>query len=191
MASRASDLGQKSAKVRRLIDTLSWADTRGLNPFKKGSRKHYAPTENHIKQTFFPKESINRIGISMFEEYGQRLIDRETFIAGIEFISKERDQPNKIFGYRIPGKQVYIDFESWKDVRGFEFVRSEGSYIHAIRICHVQKSHWVGSPKANNPVTERLISDREILGLQGQFDVSRVQLSYCYMDIADTFSLAL
>jgi hypothetical protein len=135
-------------------------------------------------------ESICRVGLSVFEEHARSSKDNRTYLAGLDFISKERDQPNKTFGYRIPGKLFYIDIESWNDVQGFELVTGAKG-IHAIRIHHAQVSHWVGSLKADEPTTKILVSDRQIVGLWGKFDVSRLPLPYCYMWSTDTFSLAL
>jgi hypothetical protein len=116
-------------------------------------------------------EPIFGIGVSVFLEYGKSSKDNRTYIAGLEFISRKPEQSNKIIGYRIPAKQIYADFESWKDVRGFEFAMSRKG-IHAMRICHARVSHWLGSPRAEYAKQTRLVSDQGIAGPWGNFDVS-------------------
>lgn len=173
MASRAEEIGPLLAKNKRLAEKLAWVNERGQN--LDVSKKSLSEATGYAFEQFLLKyESLCRIGISVFEQCSESVRGYDTFIAGFELISKKRDQPNKIFGYRIPGKQVYIDLESWEDLRGFEYSMSRYG-IHAIRLCHRRTSHWAGSPKSRKKTWKRLVSDREIAGIWGAFDVRRIR----------------
>jgi hypothetical protein len=179
MSTSADKFGRLSAKEKRLANKLSWVNERGRSPFDMSQWALSEVKDVCFEQSLLKYESLCRIGISVFEQHSKNVKDYTTFITGFELISKERDQPNKIFGYRIPGKQVYIDLESWEDLRGFEYSMSREG-IHAIRLCHLRTSHWVGSPKPDETKWERLVSDREIAGIWGAFDVRRIR----YLTIA-------
>ena len=167
MATRAYKSGCITSTERLFAKTLSWATTEDERCRKLSN----LPRKIRFVQTVLMDESIFRIGVSVFIEHAKSSKGNRTYIAGLEFISRKREQPNKIFGYRIPGKQIYADFESWKDVRGFEFAMSKKG-IHAMRICHARVSHWLGSQKAQDVKQTRHVPDRDIAGLWGNFDVS-------------------
>jgi hypothetical protein len=139
MATRAKNVGQISAREKRLAKELSW-NNQSVTPFYPSREKTNLQKESNFVQTVIMNESICRIGISVFEEQACFSKDNRTLIAGLEFIYQERDQPNQIFGYQIQGKQFYIDIESWNDIRGFELVAGARG-IHAIRIHLAQVSH--------------------------------------------------
>lgn len=126
----------------------------------------------------------------------------KTYITGFDLISADAGAQNILFGYRLPGKQIAINFRGQK-LRGFDVFLGDGE-IQAIRPIFNTNTdtdtRWIGDieGKCDYSVTEtittQLISEDGIKAILGKFDVSqfchyvpyiaRVQLNpkqYCKM----------
>lgn len=112
---------------------------------------------------FSPK--VVGINFSVFSGPKQRRED--TFIAGLELIYPP-GTPNATLGYRLPGKQIEIDFDG-RPLRGFELAIGEGG-IHAIRPLFSAMNSWIGSPGD----VRRLFTNDEIVALSVELDVSKI-----------------
>ena len=82
------------------------------------------------------------IGVSVLQER------MTTVITGFELLSSNGKQPNLIFGYCIPGRQVFIDLRG-RTLTGFTIFSSQGR-VHALRPIFYEKEHvdckWIGQP---------------------------------------------
>lgn len=154
---------------------------------------YHAHDHPKFNQTVILHPSVYQLKISILEE------EEETYVTGIELISRDMERPNTIFGYSIPNKQVTIDIETPRMLRGFDISKGEAricalrvytgsSYDESLR----NSPQWIGKP--NTTLITRLVSKSEIIGLWGKFDVSKIsskisvrasnekKLQYCKMN---------
>jgi hypothetical protein len=128
----------------------------------------YPPGVKYTQGINIPRLLV-RIGISVLQGL------RETYITGLECICEGRDQANVNFGYRIPGKQIFIDT---KALTGVDLALGAGG-IWAIRLITADlgssSSKWLGNSECAS-MTIRLACDNDIFALSGKFDVSSLSL---------------
>lgn len=79
-------------------------------------------------------------------------------------------------GYRLPGRQVVINFRD-QQLRGFAVVTGDGG-IRAIRPIFNSKiiANWIGRPEHDEMHTTQIILKDELKIISAKFDVSH----FCY-----------
>ncbi|KAJ5591990.1 uncharacterized protein N7459_002359 [Penicillium hispanicum] len=91
--------------------------------------------EKALSQTVLIDKAVVKLGVSILQEKDK------TYIAGIDLV-RNGLQADRTLGYRIPGKQLFVDVEPSFHIKGFE-VYLDDSAIHAIRLStpHVEVIH--------------------------------------------------
>ena len=87
----------------------------------------------------------------------------------------DKNSPNIIFGYRLPGSQVRIDREKAGPLRGLDVVEGY-SGVRAIHPILDGWSSWIGQPDTDDSESfcehTSLIAEEGIKALSCEFDVS-------------------
>jgi hypothetical protein len=97
---------------------------------------------------------------------------KDTFIAGFEMVYSH--EPNEVFGYRLPRKQIEIDLQQ-RRLRALDVCAGKGC-IQALRPCFSTQTdpniNWIGVSDGAECTKTRLELNGRIRMMQGKFDVS-------------------
>ena len=133
-------------------------------------RNHYRPNFEIMKH-FERTQNISihsplKILVSVLDE------GKDTFIAGFEMVYSH--EPNEVFGYSLPRKQIEIDLQQ-RRLRALDVCAGKGC-IQALRPCFSTQTdpniNWIGVSDGAECTKTRLELNGRIRMMQGKFDVS-------------------
>lgn len=108
---------------------------------KRSSCKRCTGSNTPFVQAVPIEDSLSALAVSVLRE------GCDVAISGFELIYQNPEKPNLILGYRIPGRQVFIDLRGpGRKLKGFSLITSSGR-IHAIRPIFTDNritSDWIG-----------------------------------------------
>lgn len=127
-----------------------------------------------FNRTIVVHPSLYRISFSILDE------GDKTYISGMEFMFKDPKVLHGIIGYTIPGKETTMEVDPSEALRGFEISYSERG-IEAVRLLtystgkrpsRLLSPRWMGKRRSRDATKTRLVSNSEMVVIEGKFNVS-------------------